>query len=64
MSTALSTGYSPLQEMRLISEGKLHDPFLGELSGKTVDNQAKLFLAAQARNELMRILRLTEFLIR
>ena len=54
--------YSPLQEMRLLSQGKVHDTFLSDLNGKDVDNQFKLFLAAQARNELQRILRLTEFL--
>ena len=54
--------YSPLQEMRLLSQGKVHDTFLSYLNGKDVDNQFKLFLAAQARNELQRILRLTEFL--
>lgn len=54
--------YSPLQEMRLLSQGKVHDTFLSDLNGKDVDNQFKLFLAAQARNELQRILKLTEFL--
>lgn len=61
-STTLTNAYSPLQEMKLLAEGKIHDARLSELTGKTVDNQAKLFLAAQARNELQRIIRLTEFL--
>jgi hypothetical protein len=62
ISTNTSTQYSPLQEMKLLSQGKIHEPFLSDLNGKNVDNQAKLFLAAQARNELQRIIRLTEFL--
>ena len=66
MKNALSTDneklYSPLQEMKLLSQGKVHDPFLADLNGRDVDNQFKLFLAAQARNELQRIIRLTEFL--
>lgn len=62
ISTNLSTSYSPLNEMKLLAQGKIHEPFLSDLNGKNVDNQAKLFLAAQARNELQRIIRLTEFL--
>ena len=62
ISTDLSTSYSPLNEMKLLAQGKIHEPFLSDLNGKNVDNQAKLFLAAQARNELQRIIRLTEFL--
>lgn len=54
--------YSPLNEMRLISQGKLFDNRLKSLEGKNVENQAKLFLAAQARHELERIIKLTEFL--
>lgn len=62
ISTNLSASYSPLNEMKLLAQGKIHEPFLSDLNGKNVDNQAKLFLAAQARNELQRIIRLTEFL--
>jgi len=62
ISTNLSASYSPLNEMKLLAQGKIHEPFLSDLNGKNVDNQAKLFLAAQARNELQRIIRLAEFL--
>lgn len=61
-SITTNNSYSPINEMRLLSQGRLHDPFLTELTGKNVDNQIRLFLAAQARNELQRILQLTEFL--
>jgi hypothetical protein len=62
MSTALSNAYSPLTEMKLIAQGKTHDALLSELNGKNVENQSRLFLAAQARNELQRIIKLTNFL--
>lgn len=62
MNEVASLEYSPLNEMRLISQGKMHDPVIAELNGKHIENQAKLFLAAQARNELQRIIKLTEFL--
>ena len=54
--------YSPLTEMRLLAEGQLHNEQISDLNGKDVENQSKLFLVAQARNELQRILRLTQFL--
>lgn len=57
-----TTEYSPLTEMRLLAEGKMHDAKIVELNGKDAENQAKLFLVAQARSELQRILRLTQFL--
>ncbi len=62
MNEVTSLEYSPLNEMRLISQGKMHEPVIAELNGKHIENQAKLFLAAQARNELQRIIKLTEFL--
>ena len=54
--------YSPLTEMRLLAEGQLHNEQISDLNGKDAENQSKLFLVAQARNELQRILRLTQFL--
>lgn len=54
--------YSPLTEMRLLAEGQIHNQQIAELNGKDAENQSKLFLVAQARNELQRILRLTQFL--
>ena len=61
-SNELTNEYSPLTEMRLLAEGQLHSSQIAELNGKDAENQAKLFLVAQARSELQRILRLTQFL--
>ena len=54
--------YSPLNEMRLLSNNQLHDNSLAQLNGKDTENQAKLFLIAQARNELQRIVKMTQYL--
>ena len=54
--------YSPLNEMKLLSQNQLHDNSLAQLNGKDTENQAKLFLIAQARNELQRIVRMTQYL--
>lgn len=61
-SNELTNEYSPLTEMRLLAEGQMHSSQIAELNGKDAENQAKLFLVAQARSELQRILRLTQFL--
>lgn len=61
-SNELTNKYSPLTEMRLLAEGQMHSSQIAELNGKDAENQAKLFLVAQARSELQRILRLTQFL--
>lgn len=62
ISNELTNEYSPLTEMRLLAEGQMHSSQIAELNGKDAENQAKLFLVAQARSELQRILRLTQFL--
>jgi len=54
--------YSPLTEMQLLSENQLHNSALSQLNGKDTENQAKLFLIAQARNELQRIVKMTTYL--
>ena len=54
--------YSPLNEMKLLSQNQLHDTALNQLNGKDTENQAKLFLIAQARNELQRIVKMTQYL--
>ena len=56
--------YSPLNEMRLLSQNQIHSEELSALNGKDTENQAKLFLIAQARNELQRIVKMTEYLDR
>lgn len=60
--TLVKQTYSPLTEMRLLAEGQIHNEQIADLNGKDAENQSKLFLVAQARNELQRILRLTQFL--
>ena len=54
--------YSPLTEMKLLSQNEMHNESLSKLNGKDTENQAKLFLIAQARNELTRIVKMTEYL--
>lgn len=54
--------YSPLKEMQLLSKNETHDETLAKLNGKDTENQVKLFLIAQARNELTRIVKMTEYL--
>lgn len=54
--------YSPLTEMKLLSQNEMHNESLSKLNGKDTENQAKLFLIAQARNELKRIVKMTEYL--
>ncbi len=63
-SIVTKDNYSPLNEMRLLSNNQLHNESLSTLNGKDTENQAKLFLIAQARNELQRIVKMTEYLDR
>lgn len=63
-SIVTKDNYSPLNEMRLLSNNQLHNEALSTLNGKDTENQAKLFLIAQARNELQRIVKMTEYLDR
>ena len=54
--------YSPLTEMKLLSQNEMHNESLSKLNGKDTEKRAKLFLIAQARNELTRIVKMTEYL--
>lgn len=58
----LGVSYDPDRDMELLAQGKLDSPELLSLDGQETDRQMKLFLVSQAKHELNKVVRYTQFL--